>query len=444
MLRHEVAVLRRQVHRPALQPADRAVCRDWHDCSPAGDSEASSSSRQPCWVGTGTSSPSTGPTHTASPVGRAFRRAPPRLSCGWQRRTPTGGYRRIHGELATMGIVVTPSSVWAILKRHGVEPSPRRSGPSWAEFLAAQARGLMGCDLRCRHGSLPQALRPRVHPSRHASRPHRRDHVEPGDQLGDPAGPQPLDGARRPGERGQVPHPRSGRRVHRLLRRRLRRRQHQDRHHPRPGTSGERHLRARDRHHRARVPRADAHPRTAPSRSRARRVRQRAPSAPLSRPAIAVCVRCDPGADRRHRPCHATKNRLPGRTHPRVPDGRPRWADGVLGFHRVVFSVRSLSSWSSALWSPMPSSRATSIAFRESERQGPKRPCGGGEWLPTKAYAPEPIDEPARRALHWRRGRFLAATALPTRRTRLGRGRARSARMDGGVRRRDGGTRAGG
>ena len=45
-----------------------------------------------------------------------------------------------------MGIVIAPSSVWAILKRHGIEPSPRRSGPTWAEFLSAQAKGLMACD----------------------------------------------------------------------------------------------------------------------------------------------------------------------------------------------------------------------------------------------------------------------------------------------------------
>ena len=45
-----------------------------------------------------------------------------------------------------MGIAIAPSSVWAILKRHGIEPSPRRSGPTWAEFLAAQAKGLMACD----------------------------------------------------------------------------------------------------------------------------------------------------------------------------------------------------------------------------------------------------------------------------------------------------------
>ena len=45
-----------------------------------------------------------------------------------------------------MRVVIAPSSVWAILKRHGIDPSPRRSGPTWAEFLAAQAKGLIACD----------------------------------------------------------------------------------------------------------------------------------------------------------------------------------------------------------------------------------------------------------------------------------------------------------
>ena len=59
---------------------------------------------------------------------------------------PAWGYRRIQGELATMGIPIAASSVWAILKRHDIEPCPRRSGPTWSEFLAAQAKGLMSCD----------------------------------------------------------------------------------------------------------------------------------------------------------------------------------------------------------------------------------------------------------------------------------------------------------
>ena len=44
-----------------------------------------------------------------------------------------------------MGIAIAPSSVWAILKRHDVEPSTRRSGPTWTEFLAAQGQGLLAC-----------------------------------------------------------------------------------------------------------------------------------------------------------------------------------------------------------------------------------------------------------------------------------------------------------
>ena len=59
---------------------------------------------------------------------------------------PTWGYRRIHGELATMGVRLAPSSVWAILRRHGIEPTPRRSGPTWAEFLRAQATTMLACD----------------------------------------------------------------------------------------------------------------------------------------------------------------------------------------------------------------------------------------------------------------------------------------------------------
>jgi hypothetical protein len=52
---------------------------------------------------------------------------------------PTWGYRRIAGEIASLGRKVSPATVWAILKRAGFDPAPQRSDPTWAEFLRAQA-----------------------------------------------------------------------------------------------------------------------------------------------------------------------------------------------------------------------------------------------------------------------------------------------------------------
>jgi hypothetical protein len=62
---------------------------------------------------------------------------------------PTCGYRRIHGELVGLGYRVAPSTVWAILRRNGIDPAPRRSGPNWSEFLAEQAKGILACDFFC-------------------------------------------------------------------------------------------------------------------------------------------------------------------------------------------------------------------------------------------------------------------------------------------------------
>jgi transposase len=51
------------------------------------------------------------------------------------RENESWGYRRIHGEVAGLGITVAPSTVWQILKNAGIDPAPRREGPGWAEFL---------------------------------------------------------------------------------------------------------------------------------------------------------------------------------------------------------------------------------------------------------------------------------------------------------------------
>jgi putative transposase len=60
---------------------------------------------------------------------------------------PTWGYRRIHGELAGLGYQIGASTVWKILNGVGIEPAPRRAGPSWTEFLRAQAHAILACDL---------------------------------------------------------------------------------------------------------------------------------------------------------------------------------------------------------------------------------------------------------------------------------------------------------
>jgi putative transposase len=62
------------------------------------------------------------------------------------RENESWGYRRIHGELAGLGITVAPSTVWEILKNAGIDPAPCRDVPGWAEFLRSQAQGILARD----------------------------------------------------------------------------------------------------------------------------------------------------------------------------------------------------------------------------------------------------------------------------------------------------------
>ena len=62
------------------------------------------------------------------------------------RENESWGYRRIHGELAGLGVTVAPSTVWQILKGAGIGPAPRRDGPGWPEFLRSQAQGILALD----------------------------------------------------------------------------------------------------------------------------------------------------------------------------------------------------------------------------------------------------------------------------------------------------------
>jgi transposase len=62
------------------------------------------------------------------------------------RENPRWGCVRIKGELQGLGIVVSATTIRTILRRAGLGPAPRRDGPTWRQFLAAQAKGIVACD----------------------------------------------------------------------------------------------------------------------------------------------------------------------------------------------------------------------------------------------------------------------------------------------------------
>ena len=66
------------------------------------------------------------------------------IRMAWE--NPAWGHRRIQGELARLGHAIAASTVWEILHAAGIEPAPRRAGPTWREFLTAQAHAIIACD----------------------------------------------------------------------------------------------------------------------------------------------------------------------------------------------------------------------------------------------------------------------------------------------------------
>ncbi len=68
------------------------------------------------------------------------------MICRLARENPRWGYLRIVGELRKLGFTVSKTSVANTLRRHGLRPVPRRDGPTWSQFLHAQAKGILATD----------------------------------------------------------------------------------------------------------------------------------------------------------------------------------------------------------------------------------------------------------------------------------------------------------
>jgi len=62
------------------------------------------------------------------------------------RENPRWDYQRIVGELKGLGMVVSATTVRKVLRDGGLGPAGRRPGPSWREFLRAQARSVIAVD----------------------------------------------------------------------------------------------------------------------------------------------------------------------------------------------------------------------------------------------------------------------------------------------------------
>jgi hypothetical protein len=146
VLRHELAILRRQVVRPKLGMVDRALLA-------AATVHLPRPQRSVLLV-----TPRTLLRWHQALVRREWRQPsgqvgrPPlsselrELALRFARENPRWGHRRICGELRKLGFIVSETSIRRLLSRAGLEPAPRRGGPSWRALLKSQAASIIACD----------------------------------------------------------------------------------------------------------------------------------------------------------------------------------------------------------------------------------------------------------------------------------------------------------
>ncbi len=150
VLRHENAVLRRHAGRIRYEPADRVWFaalarllprRRWTEIFPVTPATLLAWHRRLAARKYDTSnSHKPGRPPTAPGIARPVVRL--------AKENPLWGHRRIRGELAKPGVTVAPSTVREILRAAGIDidPAPRRAGPTWRQFLHAEAAGILAVD----------------------------------------------------------------------------------------------------------------------------------------------------------------------------------------------------------------------------------------------------------------------------------------------------------
>jgi transposase InsO family protein len=147
VLRHQLTVLRRQIKRPKLRRRDKLFLSAMSRMLPR--------ERWAAFIVT----PATLVRWHRELVRRkwTYRHRPPRgrppidsktraLILRMARENPRWGCVRIKGELQGLGIIVSATTIRTILRRAGLGPAPRGDGPTWHQFLSAQAKGIVACD----------------------------------------------------------------------------------------------------------------------------------------------------------------------------------------------------------------------------------------------------------------------------------------------------------
>jgi putative transposase len=147
ILRHQISVLqRRQPRRPKLDWADRALLATLLGVIPKARRRGLRLLVTPDTILRWHRDIVRRRQAARSAHGKTGRPATPRnikaLVRRLARENPGWGYRRIHGEMAGLGVNVAASTVWEILKASGIGPA-RQSRPNWSQFLRSQAEAIL-------------------------------------------------------------------------------------------------------------------------------------------------------------------------------------------------------------------------------------------------------------------------------------------------------------